>query len=103
MKKGILWLSLATLFFVVALFFWFGRGTNPNKQANVPVKGTEPVATQSAPSGSPANFPLLSQFGSLNGAAAGMASAHHSQTNNRFAHRLSNTTLSVGQLARKEN
>src|ERR1051325_6717647 len=33
MKKGILWLSLATLLFVVALCFWFRRGSAGRERA----------------------------------------------------------------------
>jgi subtilisin family serine protease/subtilisin-like proprotein convertase family protein len=106
MKKGILWLSLATLLLIAAFYLWLGRGSGAkNEWANVPVpvKGPEPVAVQAAPSVPATNFSLLSQAGLLNGASAESATTHHSQTNNRFAYRLSNTKLSVGQLARKDN
>src|ERR1051325_859200 len=105
MKKGILWLSLATLLFVVALCFWFRRGSaaRQDESAQFPKKGFTPFAAKEALPAPATNFPLFSQIGILNGAATAMPVPQHARTNSRFAHRLSNTGLSVGQLARKDN
>src|SRR5215831_9420604 len=110
MKKGILWFLLATLLFVVAVGFWVWRGRwgeRPREPREVTESST---ATDSStargdarPTTSPQPIAFLNQPGLLNSPAAIVPAAQHSQTNSRFAHRLSNTRESVGQLARKEN
>ena len=106
------WLWLATLLFALAAGFWFFRGSTSKRAASAPTseEGLTPLAARAAlpantssPRGSAARAASGDRVGLLTATATGLATAQHSQTNRRFAHRLSNTKESVGQLARKDN
>jgi subtilisin-like proprotein convertase family protein len=104
------WLWLATLLFALAAGFWLWRG-RWGERPREPRDGDGFAGTFAAENGSRGRSPhlesdalrLLSQPGLLNSPATTIPAAHHSQTNSRFTHRLSNTKESVGQLARKDN
>src|SRR5215831_11902004 len=109
------WLWLATLLIAVAAGFWLWRGrwgerSYPDRAPFSEATDSSTSARESYPDGATARpttslhtFAMLCQPGLLNSPAAIVPAAQHSQTNSRFAHRLSNTKESVGQLARKEN
>src|SRR5690348_2471987 len=105
MKKGILLLSLAALLFVVAFLLWIGRGPGIRDEvsAQSSTRSSTTLAARAALRAELTNSALVSQIGLLNGTATALPTPQHSRTNSRFAHRLSNTTLSVGQLARKDD
>src|SRR4051812_47895972 len=95
-------LWLGTLLFVLAACVWFSHDRTVKKESNsTKVTPTRSPLTLSTPASAaiipaPA-FPLVSQPGLPNSAVATLPAAQHSKTNSRFAHRLTNTTLSVGQ------
>src|ERR1051326_9078924 len=99
------WLWLATPFFLLAACFWFWHGREAKREPNSAEIRTErnplTVITQAAAPANPSTFPFLSQPGLLNSAPAPSPAAQP-RKNSRFAHRLTNTSLSVGQLARKD-
>src|SRR5690349_3839805 len=99
-----LWLT--TLLFVLAACVWFLHDRTTKKESDstkVTTTRISSTALRPASAAMPAPvFPLVSQPGLLNSAVATLPAAQHSRTNNRFAHRLANTTLSVGQLAHKD-
>src|SRR5436305_7252267 len=99
-------LWLATLLFFLAACVWFLHDRTTKKESDsIKVTTTRSSLALSTPASAamPAPvFPLLSQPGLLNSTVATLPAAQHSRTNSRFAHRLANTTLSVGQLAHKD-
>src|SRR6478672_2398565 len=95
------WLLLATLLFVVAAGFWVWRGRRGERSYPDGAPSSEATDSSTSARGDarPTSSPhvesdslrLLSQPGLLNSPSAVVPAAPHSQTNSRFAHRLSNT------------
>jgi subtilisin-like proprotein convertase family protein len=90
------------LFFIGAAYFWrLGDEINARKHPAQPAQPTAPPKTASQ--ASPASFPLLTTQGILNSWPVSHSLTNHaSRITNRFANRLTNSSKTVGELARSD-
>src|SRR5438552_1026239 len=102
-----LWLLVSLICFLGAVYFWrLGEQWAAEKKAAPPSPDTAKPATNPAshPLGQAHSAPiqLLSAVGNLNSWPA-TAPGKTNQASSRFKYRLSNTTQTVGQLARRDS